>query len=74
MNALSTVQTPEKIVSRYRNFMKYNKYLDTRVLVIQEGLKGLGMNAERLRLTDIISLLFKAYNPESHKDQANWVE
>lgn len=74
MNALSTVQTPEKIVSRYRNFMKYDKYLDTRVLVIQEWLKGLGMNAERLRLTDIISLLFKAYNPETHKDQANWVE
>lgn len=74
MNALSTVETPEKIVSRYRNFMKYDKYLDTRVLVIQEWLKGLWMNAERLRLTDIISLLFKVYNPESHKDQANWVE
>lgn len=74
MNALSTVETPEKILKRYRNFLKYDKYLDTRVLVTQEWLKGLWMSAERLRLTDIISLLFKAYNPETHKDQANRVE
>jgi hypothetical protein len=74
MNALSNVETPEKIVTRYRNFMKYDKYLDTRVVVIQEWLKGLWISAERLRMTDIIWLLFKAYNPDTHKDQAQWVE
>jgi len=70
MNALSTVETPEKIVDRYRTFLKNNKYLDTRVTVVSESLRWVWMTAERLWMTDLIWLLFKCYNPDAHKDQA----
>lgn len=70
MNALSNVETPEKIVDRYRGFIKNNKYLNTRVAVVADGLKSLGMYAERLDMMDCVSLLFKCYNPDAHKDQA----
>ncbi len=70
MNALSNVETPEKIVDRYRIFLKNDKFLDTRVNVVSESLKWVWMYAERLWTTDIISLLFKCYNPDAHKDQA----
>lgn len=70
LDAFSRVETPEKIVERYRSFLKHDKFLDTRVNVILEWLRGIGIYGERLTLTDLISLLFKVYNPESHKDQA----
>lgn len=70
LDAFSRIETPEKIVERYRSFLKHDKFLDTRVNVIMEGLRGIGVYSERLTLTDLISLLFKVYNPESHKDQA----
>lgn len=70
LDAFSRIETPEKIVERYRIFLKHNKFLDTRVNVIMEGLRGIGIYSDRLTLTDLISLLFKVYNPESHKDQA----
>ena len=70
LEALSKVETPEKIVQRYRGFISNNKFLDTRVNVIIEGLRGVGMYGERLELPDIISLLFKVYNPDAHKNQA----
>lgn len=72
LDALTTVQTPEKIVEKYRLFVKNSKFLDTRVNVVLEGLRGVGMYGERLGLTDIISLLFKVYNPDAHKDQASF--
>lgn len=74
LDALSKMETPEKIVQRYRVLLKHEKYLETRVNVISEGLKGLWMYAERLDLTDILSLLFKCYNPDAHKDQAEYVQ
>lgn len=70
MDALSNVETPEKIVERYRGFIKNNKYLNTRVAVIIDGLKSLGMYAERMDMMDCVSLLFKCYNPDAHKDQS----
>jgi hypothetical protein len=73
LDALSTVETPEKIVEKYRIFLKNDKFLDTRVNLILEGLKGLGVMGERLGLNDIIALLFKVYNPDLHKDQATYV-
>ncbi|USN54185.1 MAG: hypothetical protein H6765_06360 [Candidatus Peribacteria bacterium] len=36
LDALSSVDTPEKIVSRYRSFLANNKFLDTRVQVVLE--------------------------------------
>lgn len=50
--------------------MKNRKFLDTRCVLITEGLRGLGIDTERLELTDIVSLLFKFYNPTVHNDQA----
>lgn len=70
LDAFSRVDTPEKIVERYRVFLKNDKFLDTRVNVVIEGLRGIGVYSERLNLGDLIALLFKVYNPESHKDQA----
>lgn len=68
LNALSQTETPESIVGRYRNFVKYNKLLTTRVWVVSEWLRWVGLIAERLDLSDTISLLFKFYNPDAHKD------
>lgn len=73
LDALSTRETPEKIVDRYRSFLRNDKFLDTRVNVVLEGLRGVGMAGERLGLSDIISLLFNCYNPDAHKDQASFV-
>lgn len=70
MDSFSSVETPEKIVERYRGFLRNNKFLDTRIAVISDGLKWLGMYAERLDMMDSISLLFKCYNPDAHKDQS----
>ncbi len=69
-DALSSKETPEKIVARYRWYQRNWKFLDTRVSVVIEALRGVGIYAERLDLVDIISLLFKEYNPDAHKDQA----
>lgn len=74
MDALSKAETPEKIVDRYRVFLKNDKYLETRVNVVMEWLKWVGMFAERLRLSEILSLLFKCYNPDAHKEQSEYVE
>ncbi len=73
LDALSTRETPEKVVERYRSFLRNDKFLDTRVNVVLEGLRGVGMAGERLGLSDIVTLLFKCYNPDSHKDQALFV-
>jgi len=70
MDSLSNVETPEKIVDRYRGFLKNNKFLNTRVAVVVDGLKWLGMYAERMDMMDCVSLLFKCYNPDAHKDQS----
>lgn len=74
LNALNKNDSPEKIVSRYRVFVKNSQHLETRVNVAMEWLKGVGIYGERLGLSDLIGLLFKCYNPDSHKDQAEWVE
>ena len=74
LDVLNRADSPEKIVSRYRILVKNAQYLDTRVNVVIEALKGVGIYGERLGLSDLISLLFKCYNPDAHKDQATWVE
>ena len=72
-DALSSKETPEKIVERYRWYQRNGKFLDTRVSVVVEALRWVGIYAERLGLVDIISLMFKEYNPDAHKDQATVV-
>lgn len=67
---LESKDSAEKIVQRYRSFVKNRKFLDTRCALITEGLKGLNIDTERLELTDMVALLFKFYNPTMHNDQA----
>ena len=74
LDSLSAIETPEKIVQRYRSFLKNDKYLETRVAVVTEWLKSLGMYANRLWSSDLLSLLFRCYNPESHKNQSEFQE
>lgn len=70
LNALDTKETPEKIVDRYRKYIRHDKFLNTRVNVVKDSLNWVWIYSERLQMTDIISLLFRSYNPDAHKDQA----
>lgn len=70
LDVLESKDSAEKIVQRYRSFVKNRKFLDTRASLISEGLKGLGIDTERLEIGDIVALLFKFYNPTLHNDQA----
>ena len=74
LDSLNSIETPEKIVQRYRGFLKNDKYLDTRISVVTEWLKSLWMYADRLWSSDLLSLLFRCYNPESHKNQSEFME
>jgi hypothetical protein len=67
---LNAKDTVEKIVSRYRVFLKGKNSLDTRINLIVDGLNGMGIGAERVNTSDIISLLFRCYNPLLHSSQA----
>lgn len=64
----------DKIVGRYRTFIKHRRQLDVRTNLVIEGLKGAGMRTERLQLKDIVSLLFSSYNPAVHVSQSDFVE
>lgn len=64
----------DKIIGRYRTFIKNRRQLDIRAGLVIEGLKGAGMRTERLELKDIVSLLFASYNPAVHVSQADFVE
>lgn len=66
---LDAGENAEKIVGRYRGFVKNNKKLATRCNLIVEWLRSLRMEAERIWLSDIISLLFSCYNPTVQKSQ-----
>lgn len=70
LDVLNAKDTVEKIVSRYRQFLKGRNGLDTRVNLIIDGLGGMGITAEKITTADIISLLFRCYNPLLHSAQA----
>lgn len=70
LDILEPTDSPDKIVWRYRKFIKNAKHLDTRCNLISEWLKSLWIVCERLEIQEIISLLFKVYNPNSHKNQS----
>lgn len=63
MDTLNAKDDIETIVARYRNFVKGQKMLNTRIALIQEGLWGIGIKTELLNTKDLISLLFSVYNP-----------
>ena len=70
LNVLNTKDDAERIVERYRGFLKWEKMLSTRANVITEWLGGMGISAEKIETTDIISLLFRFYNPLLQGNQA----
>jgi len=74
LNALDTKDSVEKIVSRYRSFVKGQKMLETRCNVLMDWLASIGIPAERLDVPEIINLLFRCYNPNLHSAQANQAE
>lgn len=70
LDVLNAKDTVEKIVQRYRQFLKGRTGLDTRVNLIVDGLGGMGVVAEKITTSDIISLVFHCYNPLLHSSQA----
>lgn len=63
----------DKIIGRYRTFLKHRRQLDIRANLVMEGLKGAGMRTERLQVKNIVSLLFSSYNPAIHVSQADFI-
>jgi len=74
MNVLNAKDSVELIVERYRKFLKGEKQLQTRANLLIEGLSGLRMQAEQLSTSEVISLLFRMYNPLLDSAQAKFVE
>lgn len=73
LSVLETKDTPEKIVDRYRVFLKGKKLLDARCNLIIDSLGGMSIKAERLDTEDAINLLFRCYNPTLHTAQAEFI-
>ncbi|MDR3168900.1 MAG: hypothetical protein LBU27_03970 [Candidatus Peribacteria bacterium] len=74
MNVLNAKDDVEVIVERYRNFIKNQKQLQTRVNLLIEGLASLRMQAEQLETADVVALLFRMYNPLLDSSQSKFVE
>jgi len=71
LDVLNAKDSVEKVVQRYRQFLKGRNMLDTRVNLIIDGLNGMGIGAEKITTSDIISLIFRCYNPLLHSSQAS---
>lgn len=74
MNVLNAKDNVELIVQRYRNFLKNQKQLQTRLNLVQEGLTWLRMQAEIMDTSEVVSLLFRMYNPLLDSSQAKFAE
>ncbi len=74
LDVLYMKDSVEKIVSRYRDFVKHEKFLNTRCAVIEDWLRSLWMQVSRLWLSDTVSLLFRSYNPTVHASQSTYVD
>lgn len=72
LDVLDSNDSAEKIMARYRQFTANNKYLDTRVALVIEWLRSVGIYCEQLEWDEAIKLLFKIYNPNLHKSQASF--
>ncbi len=70
LDVLNAKDTVEKVVLRYRQFLKGRNSLETRVNLIIDGLNGMGIGAEKIPTSDIINLIFRCYNPLLHSSQA----
>jgi hypothetical protein len=68
--AFEPKDSAEKIVARYRAFLRKKSELDSRCSIISEWLQALGMRVERMQTADIVALLFQEYNPSLHAGQS----
>lgn len=71
LNVLEAKDSVERIVGRYRQYLKGEKMLETRCNILMEWLNSIGIPTEKLEVSDIISLLFRCYNPTLHGAQAD---
>lgn len=74
LDVLNAKDSVEKVVARYRQFLRGRNWLDTRVNLIIDGLNGIGIGAEKITTSDIINLIFRCYNPLLHSSQAPFVK
>lgn len=70
MDILNTKDNVEKIVARYRSFLKWNRMLETRVWLITDWLANMWISCDKLNTSEIISLIFRFYNPLLHNSQS----
>ncbi len=71
LDVLNAKDSVEKIISRYRQFLKGRNSLETRVNLVIDGLNSIGISAEKVTTSDIINLIFRCYNPLLHSSQAD---
>lgn len=70
MDVLNNDQWAEVIINRYRSYVKQRKFLEMRNNLIIEGMRWVWLQAVELDAADIVSLLFKMYNPTVHASQS----
>jgi len=70
LDVLNTKDSSEKIVSRYRTFVKGRSMLESRCNLISEWLWSMWISIEKIPTSEIISLLFRCYNPLAHSSQS----
>ena len=70
LNVLNTKDSIEQVVERYRGFLKWEKMISTRCNMIIEGLWSIWIGTEKIETAEIISLLFRCYNPLLQWNQA----
>lgn len=79
MAVLNAKDNVEKVIARYRGFLKNKNQIDMRCSLITEGLAWIWIPCERATTSEIINLLFRYYNPLLHNAQAepntttNWI-
>lgn len=71
LNILNAKDDIEKIVTRYRFFLKWKRSLETRIGLIVDGLWSMWIDVEQLDTAEIINLLFRNYNPLIHASEAD---
>lgn len=74
LSVLNAQEGIDKIVGRYRSFIKHKRRLDVRTNLVSEWLRSAGMQTERLEMKEIVWLLFSSYNPSLHVTQSEFVE
>lgn len=74
LEALSKVESAEKIITNLRFHYKNKKKLDSRCQLITEKLREIGIMSEKLNTSDLVALLFESYNPAAHRKQAETVK